>query len=360
MLRFFAVFLIIVAAPACAPRQMTVGDAVFEPRLEHGSAVTAAVMADGARLPVLSFEPENPRAVVIGLHGFNDYAGAFAEPGPGAWLAERGLAVYAYDQRGFGRAPGRGYWAGDTRMAEDLAAVVTLLRARHPGLPVYVVGTSMGGAVAMRAMTLPEPPAVDGLILSAPAVWGWRSMNGLYATVLRLAAHTVPGRRLTGQGLGIRPSDNIEMLRALGRDPLVIKETRIDAVYGLVGLMDSAYEASGNLGVPVLLLYGAYDELVPPRPTVAALEAMRGGGLPVTALCYPDGWHMLLRDLQRETVWSDIAAWIEGRELPSSRSDLRPCGALAQDRENPRFRMGGVDVRPFHPCFLLVEARRTE
>ncbi|MDO8838368.1 MAG: lysophospholipase [Parvibaculum sp.] len=331
MLRFFAVFLFILAAPACAPRQMTVGDAAFAPRLEHGSSVTAAVMTDGARLPVLSFEPENPRAVMIGLHGFNDYANAFAEPGPGAWFAERGVAFYAYDQRGFGRAPGHGRWAGDQHMAQDLAVVVSLVRQRHSGMPVYLLGESMGGAVAMRAMTLPEAPAVDGLILAAPAVWGWQTMNPFYAAVLRVAAHTVPSGRLTGRGLDIWPSDNIEMLRALADDPQVIKETRIDAVYGLVGLMDRAYEASGNLGVPVLLLYGVRDELVPSGPTAAVLDAMRGGGVPVTALCYPDGWHMLLRDLQRETVWGDIAAWIEGEELPSSRRDLRPCGAFAQD-----------------------------
>lgn len=314
---------------ACAPRQMTVGDAIFAPRLEHGSAVTAAIMADGARLPVLAFVPENPRAVIVGLHGFNDYGNAFAEPGPGPWFATQGLALYAYDQRGFGSAPGRGLWAGDTRMAEDLAAIVRLLRARHPGLPVYLLGTSMGGAVAMRAMTLPEPPAVDGLILAAPAVWGWKAMNGLYATALRIAAHTVPGRRLTGQGLEIWPSDNIEMLRALGRDPLVIRETRIDAVYGLVGLMDRAYEAAGRIGVPVLLLYGAHDQLIPARPTAAVLAAMRGGAGSVTALCYPEGWHMLLRDLQREAVWRDIAAWIDGGEIASGHEDLRPCGALA-------------------------------
>ncbi len=113
-------------------------------------------------------------------------------------------------------------------------------------------------------MTLPQPPAVDGLILAAPAVWGWKAMNGLYATALRLAAHTVPARRLTGQGLAIRPSDNIEMLRALGRDPLVIKETRVDAVYGLVGLMDRAYEAAGRIGVPVLQSADT-DQLIPAR-----------------------------------------------------------------------------------------------
>lgn len=81
--------------------------------------------------------------------------------------------------------------------------------------------------------------------------------------------------------------------------------------------------------MPVLLLYGTHDQLIPARPTAAVLAAMHGGAGSVTALCYPEGWHMLLRDLQREAVWRDIAAWIGGGEIAPDRDDLRPCGALA-------------------------------
>lgn len=316
---------------ACAPRLMAVGDAAYEPAIEEASAARA-VMADGARLPLLVFEAERPRAVVVALHGFNDYSQAFAEPGPGPWLAEQGIAVYAVDQRGFGRAPGRGFWAGGTRMAEDAATIVKLVRARHPALPVYLLGTSMGGAVAMRAMALPEPPEVDGLILAAPAVWGWQKLNRFYAATLWTAAHLAPGVTLSGRGLDIWPSDNIEMLRALGRDPVVIKGTQIGTLYGLVGLMDSAYDAAPKLHVPVLLLYGAKDEIVPAGSIAGAYEAMEGAHVNVTAVCYPDGYHMLLRDLQREIVWRDVAAWIENRPavLPSGHAgSLRHCGSLA-------------------------------
>lgn len=321
----------VLALSACAPRLMGVGDPVFEPRLATASPLRA-IMADGAHLPLLVFEAENPRAVVLGLHGFNDYSNTFGSFGPGAYLADRGIAVYAMDQRGFGGAPGRGLWAGGTRMAEDAATAVALLRARHPGIPLYVIGTSMGAAVAMRMMALPEPPEVDGLILSAPAVWGWQNLNGLYAATLWTAARLAPSAALTGSGLEIWPSDNIDMLRALGRDPRVIKETRIGTLYGLVTLMDEGYDAAGGIRVPVLLLYGAKDQIVPPQATAAALHAMRAGGVDVTPACYPEGYHMLLRDKQRETVWHDIAAWIEahGTPLPSGAdTDLRPCGPLA-------------------------------
>lgn len=326
------VILLSLLLSACAPRLMGVGDSVFEPRIEAASPLRA-IMADGAHLPLLVFAPENPKAVILGLHGFNDYSNTFGTFGPGEFFAGQGIAVYALDQRGFGGAPGRGLWAGDLRMAEDAAATATLLRKRHPGVPLYVLGTSMGGAVAMRMMALPEPPAIDGLILSAPAVWGWQNLNRFYAATLWTAARFAPSATLTGSGLEIWPSDNIDMLRALGRDPQVIKETRIGTLYGLVTLMDEAFKAADRLPVPVLLLYGARDQIVPPHATAAALRSMRLGGVDVTPVCYPAGYHMLLRDKQRETVWRDIVAWIETPDAPlpsGADADLRPCGPLAE------------------------------
>jgi alpha-beta hydrolase superfamily lysophospholipase len=331
MSRIFLPLFLFAFLAACAPRMMAVGDPVFEPRIERAS-VARAVMADGARLSMLVFEAEHPRAVLLALHGFNDYSNSFAEPGPGPWFARQGITLVAIDQRGFGLAPGHGLWAGGQRMAEDVAAVAALLRAEYPGLPLYLIGESMGGAVAMRAMALDTPPDVDGLILSAPAVWGWRQMNGLYGAVLWTAARLAPSATLTGRGLEIWPSDNIEMLRALARDPLIVKETRIDALYGLVGLMDSAYAAAPEIGKPVLLLYGARDEIVPAAAIAGTVERLAAAQTSVTSACYPDGYHMLLRDLQREQVWKDIAAWIAqtAPPLPSGHEgDLRQCGPLA-------------------------------
>lgn len=314
----------------CAPRLMATGDPVFAPKFESADFVAS----DGAHLPLRIWEAAEAHAVIVGLHGFNDYSNAFDMPG--RWFAERGITVYAFDQRGFGRAPGRGLWAGEARMADDLDAVVALVRAAHPGLPVYLLGESMGGGVAMRAFAASQVPEVDGVILAAPAVWGWRSMNSFYEVALWMSAHTLPGATVTGRGLDIRPSDNIEMLRALGRDPLVIKETQIGTIYGLVNLMDEADASAGRIGVPVLLLYGAHDQIVPAPPVAEVLAAMRRDEVDVVAACYPNGYHMLLRDLQREVVWKDIASWIGNRNapLPSGMRDFQLCdGMTAAQRE---------------------------
>jgi len=154
-----------------------------------------------------------------------------------------------------------------------------------------------------------------GLILSAPAVWGGDQLNAFYRATLWLAAHLAPGLKLTGEGLNKRASDNDEVLRGLSRDPLFIKATRVDAIAGLVELMDLAYAEAGTLPGPVLVLVGERDEIVPPEAQKVIVGRL--GATPCEQVVYPDGWHMLLRDLQREVVWEDILAWMAGEPPPS-------------------------------------------
>lgn len=302
-------------AGGCMPVIIPPGIAAVPPAMSGERLITA----DGTALPLRTWQPPDgspPQAVIIALHGFNEYSMFFDEPG--RWFAaEHGIASYAYDQRGFGAAPHRGFWAGEKALADDLAAAVTAVRARHPGVPIVLAGESMGGAVVMTLMARPDAPEVAGVVLLAPAVWGRSSMPWYQTMALWVAAHTLPGTELTGRGLGIMPSDNIEMLRARGRDPLVLKQTRIDAVFGLVNLMDQAMDAAARLHGRVLVLYGENDQLIPPGAIVEMLARMpaNGDGERRVGL-YRYGWHMLLHDQQRLVVWTDIASWIADPQAP--------------------------------------------
>ena len=301
--------LIAVLVGACAPTVLVPGPAVGPPALVDGGIAAA----DGTLLPVRSWMPRSgePEAVVIALHGFNDYGNFFADPG--VFLAARGVATYAYDQRSFGETPDRGVWPGVPALVDDLKGAVAAVGARHPGVPLYLLGASMGGAVAMLAMSGPESPDVDGVILSAPAVWGRTTMPFYQRWALWLGAHTVPWLKVTKGELKITPSDNRDMLLALGRDPLIIKETRVDALYGLANLMDAALEAGAGFNGPALILYGVHDEIIPKEPmgrVVGSLSEAKRLAL------YEGGYHMLLRDLQAEVVWADIAAWIADPSAP--------------------------------------------
>lgn len=289
------------------------------------------VSFDGAALGLSAWLPsggQQPSAVIIGLHGMNDYAEAtFYLMGP--WFAAQGVAFYAYDARGFGRSPERGVWGGQELMTEDLRAAVNLARQMYPNATLVVLGDSMGSAEAIATFGAPEAPHIDRLILTAPAVWGWSTMPEAYALTLWMAAHTFPWqpvqppRNITRH---ITPSDNVEMLRHIGRDRNMLFTTRIDALYGLVSLMETASRRTATLRGDVAFLYGAHDQIIPRASAVRAASR-----LPPTArtAIYPDGYHMLIRDLHREVVYQDILSFIRdpAAPFPSNAQPLRPAPA---------------------------------
>lgn len=298
---------------ACTPRIAGLGPP-NGPARDDGDAL---VMADGAVLPLESWLPEGPpQGVILALHGFNDYRRAWTLAAP--LFTGVGWAVHAYDQRGFGAGPHPGIWPGHEAMAADATQASRLIRARHPGVPLVLLGESMGGAVLLVAATSPDPPSADAYVLSAPAVWGGETMGAFGRFFLDLAAHTVPALGIVGGSPYIRASDNEAALRAMGRDPLVRKSTRVDAVHGLVGLMDAALAAAARFDAPALFLYGEEDDLVPER----AIEAMRAR-LPGLSsgrqrmIVYPDGYHLLLRDSIRTRVAGDILAWLADPARPA-------------------------------------------
>lgn len=164
-------------------------------------------------------------------------------------------------------------------------------------------------------------PIADGLVLVSPALWGWSNLDIVKRSALWAMMQIAPGSRLSGRGLNIRPSDNEQMLVALGRDPYVIKATRVDAVYGLTDLMEAAWVAAPAVSVPTMVLYANGDEVVPSKPIAEAAAAMPGVR---QVVCYDDGFHMLLRDLKGQRTWSAIETFIVGGVAVANE---RGCGA---------------------------------
>ena len=274
---------------------------------------------DGASLPLRHWLPNSPpQAIIIALHGFNDYSQFFQEPGE--YFSKQGIACFAYDQRGFGEAPKRGLWAGSSAYSDDLITLIALVKEHYPKRPVYLIGESMGGAIIINAVSQTNRPVVDGIILVAPALWSRSTMPWYQTSLLWTAAHSLPWLTVTGEGVKVMPSDNIEMLRALSRDPLVIKATRIETLYGLTDLMDEAFNSATLIHDHTLMLYGENDDIIPKKPTYAFIEKfLTSDSTGKTVAFYQKGYHMLLRDLQAPTAWKDIAAWIINKpdNLPS-------------------------------------------
>lgn len=281
----------------------------------------AFITGDGLSLPMRSWLPEGkPTAVVLGVHGFNDYSKAFDKvpgaPGVGPYLSQHGVAVYAYDQRGFGNTANRGIWPGRDALVNDFTGIVRTLKSEYPDVPLYVMGESMGGAVVMAALAQEKHLPVKAAILASPAVWARSTMPVFYRVALWFGAHFLPHAKPTGEGLGRMASDNIDMLRANGRDQLFIKATRIDAVYGLTDLMDEALNVSGKIHVPVLYLYGQHDEIIPAGPAHKAMAMMKASNKTTRTAIYPNGWHMIMRDKEAPVVLADVASYIADPRAP--------------------------------------------
>lgn len=287
-------------------------------------AENVLIAHDGARLGLTVWPAVGaaaPERVIVGVHGMNNYAGEFRLAAP-EW-AKMGMTVYAYDQRGFGRSVHRGIWPEEELMREDLRTAVSLVRKRHPEAAITVVAISMGAAVAITAFASDRPPAAERLILSGPGLRGWGALNPAYAASLRLMHAAAPGMIVKPPAFA-KPvmSDNAEFLALQDADPLHSNYNRVDQLYGAVTVMEHAHTVAPRLppGIPMLVSYGARDEVVPeagPRRTARQFPAH------VRTVYYPEGYHILLSDQQRDRVIADYAAFMVDPDtaLPSGEGE---------------------------------------
>ncbi|TVP53294.1 MAG: alpha/beta fold hydrolase [Halomonadaceae bacterium] len=301
--------LVLAGIAGCAsPGDRFRGDGEPAPRLEPQQLIAH----DGYRLLLHHWTVDEPRAVVLALHGFNDHGGGFSA------IAKRfndhQVSLYAYDQRGFGGSEPRGFWPGHELLAQDALTAAGLLRQRYPQQPVYLLGKSMGGAVAMLAVDA-APEAVNGSLLVAPAVWSRDTMPWYQRFSLWLGSSLAPGATLPsslGGRLGIRASDDNDMLRALGQDPMMLHGARIGTVSGLATLMDRALAASSRIPGPALILYGDNDQVIPAPPMCRMVQQLPlRQGHKWRMILYPDGYHMLTRYSGTGQVVEDMLAWLE-------------------------------------------------
>ncbi|QEH96497.1 alpha/beta hydrolase [Gluconobacter thailandicus] len=268
-------------------------------------------MSDGARIPLRIYPASQPlRAVILALHGFGDSRDAwefFAPP-----LSAAGIEIVAPDQRGFGATQDAGGWSSTTRMVQDTREELAWLHGRYPDLPLYVMGESMGGAVALLLATNP-PPELSGTILLAPAIMKigepWQTvLDGLdtVAPHWKLDGSAVPGERVA--------SDNIHALRRMYFDPLTQHSSTIHPLSGLTHLMTTAFNAAPHVRTPMLMVFGGRDQFVLPPYTAHFLKRLPPS---VRLDEFPTAHHLISRD--KRITAQDVASWIltPDQALPS-------------------------------------------
>ena len=264
----------------------------------------AFAASDGADIPYRLWLPKRPRAALLLLHGACDYSGAF--DAIGGKLARAGFAVMAYDQRGFGATQSRGAWAGDDRLVRDVGEAAEFLRARlRPGLPLFVLGESMGGAVAIHAAA--EQLDVAGLVLLAPGALASPFRRSLYAWLLYFFRKVVGKAELVVERLDSSELSASAAIRLLG-DPMVMRSMNAELLDGVIALAYSAVDAASRVTVPTLTMVGAKDDLLR-RDCILQLHQNLAG--PKSWADIKDGPHLLLHWTRGKEVLRTARRWIE-------------------------------------------------
>jgi lysophospholipase len=263
-----------------------------------------------AKLHARSWAPDGePHSVAVIAHGLAEHCGRYGELV--GHLVGAGYAVYSLDHRGHGKSSGgRANIERFEYVLADLDRLFAQARADWPGRPATLIGHSMGGAIAF-AYALRHQDALHALVLSAPLL----GMDPKVSKVQEVAARVL-SRLAPGLGALTLPADTIS------RDPAVVGAYRADPLVHsgsipartLVELVDAVGRfpsLAPQLRLPVVVLHGTGDTLVPLANTAATVDAI--GSRDRTVRHYDGLYHEVFNEPERERVYADLLAWLAAR-----------------------------------------------
>ena len=285
------------------------------------------VASDGALVPYRLWPSAAPRALVLLLHGALDYSAAFDELGPK--FSSRGITALAIDQRGFGATPTRGSWGGRERMIRDVIEGALFLRMRYGyDMPLFVVGESMGAALAVHSAARAPDLELSGLVLAAPgavaSIW-LRIIGGFVTWFLR---HCVPGSSITIERLSAWDFTPASAIRLLG-DPAVFRQVRPATLFGLFELARGAVDEAKHVRLPVLAMAGGRDEVLHLCCVRRLYDRLAGEK---QWAFFADAPHLLLHWKHNDRVLEHVFEWIDARLLRMTEPQTQTASKMRIER----------------------------
>jgi alpha-beta hydrolase superfamily lysophospholipase len=261
------------------------------------------------------------RAVVLMVHGLGEHAGRYERVA--ARLNEWGYAACAADHHGHGASSGpRGGLPSVNRLVEDQGLVVDAVRAACPGLPMLLLGHSLGGLVAASFVARQVRP-VEGLVLSSPALDAGlgAAQKALIALLLRIAPRARVGNGLNADFL----SHDRAVVQAYRDDPLCHDRIGPRLARFLADEGQRVQAQAPHWKLPTLLLYAGDDRLVKP----AGSRAFAAAAPPsvVEAHCFASHFHEIFNEIDARAVFDTLRQWLDARWRAAP---LRPWRAVPQ------------------------------
>lgn len=273
------------------------------------STLSTFVALDGDKLVLQDWplsDDQPLRGVVLLVHGLGEHARRYDA------LAQRlnalGFAVRGYDQYGHGESGGvRGGLPCDTRLLDDLAAVLESTRARlHPNTPLILLGHSLGGLLAAR-LVASNPGKVQGLVLSSPAFD--LVLTAFQKILLNVLSRTAPDLRA---GNGFSPaliSHDPAVVAAYRADPLIHRRISARLVRFMLDAARATLAQAPSWKVPTLLLYAGDDKIV--NPAGSRLFAAAAPKSLVLAHGFDGLYHEIFNEQDAEPVFKCLRQWLE-------------------------------------------------
>jgi len=239
----------------------------------------------------------HPARIVVVVHGYAEYAARYAHVAE--VLVRDGAAVYGQDHIGHGQSVGERALITDfEHVVDDLRTLLEIALGEHPGLPVVMVGHSMGGLLTAR-FAQRFPGQLAGVVFLGAVIGDW------YWARDALAGSDLPEATTDYSGM----SRDLEAVRSYATDPLVYRgRYKRPLLEAEVVALDRFRDQADRLTLPVLFCHGTDDAFVDYRTSLAAVESLPSTD--VTIRLYEGARHELVNEINRDEVIADIAAFV--------------------------------------------------
>ena len=266
-------------------------------------------------------DEKNSSIIILAIHGYNDYSKSFEIPA--SFFTKFNFMTVAIDLRGFGKNPNAGRWFSLENHIYDLKKQILRLKKKYPEKKIFLLGESMGGAIALSLLNHYKTLPINGCILVAPAIWNFKERNFFKSFTLNIISKILPNLAISGKGLiKVQASDNLKMLEELSKDKYFIHKPNFKSLNGVTRLMDQSFDDTKNyLKSPpyrTLILVPINDQIVPRKPLIEILlepDIKKNIGKRFDLSVYTSSYHMMLRDLEGDFVSREIKDWILDKKI---------------------------------------------